>query len=118
MVAKSAKVVMRWKLQSAARCMDAWGELTTEEVRKRQVTVKIVQRMCNKCISAAIERWCANVDDLKMQHAEEERKQHLLNKIVSRFLNRAVGAAFERWRDHTVQEKQVMRTYAFAYAYI
>ena len=97
MVAKSTKVVMRWKMQSAVRCLDAWRELTLEEVRKKQVMVRIVQRMRNKCISAAIDIWCTNAVDLKIQHAEDERKQKLMQRIVSRMMNKWMVEAFSLW---------------------
>ena len=45
MAAKSMRVVMRWKKQAAVRCLEAWGQLTAEEVQKRIVMKKIVGRM-------------------------------------------------------------------------
>ena len=101
MVAKSAKVLMRWKLQSVARCLDTWRELAHEELRKRQVMFKIVQRMRHKSLSAAIDVFCANVKDFKTQHGEEER---MTAKVVARCKMQASCMCVDAWHMFTEEE--------------
>jgi hypothetical protein len=98
MAVKSMRVVMRWKKQAAVRCLDAWGQWTAEEVRKRRVMKKIVGRMLNRSLCFAMDLWLQNVSALKQQQAEEARRQKLMSKIVHRMLNQAQAVAFERWR--------------------
>ena len=97
MAAKSMRVVMRWKKQAAVRCLEAWGQLTAEEVQKRVVMKKIVGRMLNRSLCFAMDLWRQNVSALKQEQAEEVRRQKLMSKIVQRMLNQAQAAAFERW---------------------
>jgi len=46
MVAKSLRVLMRWRKQAAVRCLGVWRRLTAEEVQKGQLMGKIIRRRC------------------------------------------------------------------------
>jgi hypothetical protein len=97
MVAKSTKVVLRWKLQAVLRCFEAWRELTAEEVRTRDLMGRIVARMLHRSLSFALELWQQIVSAARQEQAEEERRQNIVSRVVRRMLNQAQAGAFERW---------------------
>jgi hypothetical protein len=97
MVAKSTRVVLRWKLQVVVRCLEAWRELTAQEVRKRDLMGRIVARMLQRSLSLAMDLWQQNVSAARQGRAEEERKQSVVSRIIRRMLNQAQAAALERW---------------------
>jgi hypothetical protein len=90
-------VVLRWKLQEVLRCLEAWRELTAEEVRKRDLMGRIVARMQNRSLSFAMELWQQIVSAARQEQAEEERRQIIVSRVVRRMLNQAQAGAFERW---------------------
>jgi hypothetical protein len=97
MVAKSTKVVLRWKLQVVVRCLEAWRKLTAKEVRKRYLMGRIVARMLHRSRSIAMDLWQQNVSAARQGQAEEERRQNIVSRVVKRALNQAQAGALERW---------------------
>ena len=91
---------MRWKLQAVVRCLEAWRELTAEEVRKRNVMQRIVSRMLHRSLSFAMDLWQRSVSAARQERVDEERRRAVMSRIVKRMLNQAQAAAWERWSTH------------------
>jgi hypothetical protein len=103
MVAKSTRVVLRWKLQVVVRCLEAWRELTAQEVRKRDLMGRIVARMLQRSLSlamdlwqqhlsaarralaAALELWSTSLSDLA-------RQRNIMDRILRRILDAKMAA--------------------------
>jgi len=79
-VAKSKKVVLRWKLQAVVRCLEAWLKLTAEEVRKRDLMGRILARMLHRSLSFAMELWQLAVEE-GLQARREDEVQHLRSMV-------------------------------------
>ena len=99
----SIRVVMRWKLQAVVRCLEAWRELTAEEVRKRNVMQRIVSRMLHRSLSFAMDLWQRSVSAARQERVDEERRRAVMSRIVKRMLNQAQAAAFERWTSNVIE---------------
>ena len=78
----SIRVVMRWKLQAVVRCLEAWRELTAEEVRKRNVMQRIVSRTRNAGMFAALRRWRENTTEKKALVAKSTRCKSIKSLCV------------------------------------
>ena len=117
MVAKSLRVLMRWRKQAAVRCLGVWRRLTAEEVQKGQMMGQIIRRMLHRSLSFAMDLWQHNVQALKQEQAEEGRRQDIMLRIVKRMLNQAKALAFEQWkatvcelaRQHGIMERILRR---------
>jgi FixJ family two-component response regulator len=99
----SIRVVMRWKLQAVVRSLEAWRELTAEEVRKRNVMQRIVSRMLHRSLSFAMDLWQRSVSAARQERVDEERRRAVMSRIVKRMLNQAQAAAFERWTSNVIE---------------
>ena len=82
---------MRWKLHAVVRCLEAWRELTAEEVRKRAVTERIVSRMLNRSLFFAMELWRENARENKAMAVKSMR-------VVMRWKKQAAVRCLEAWR--------------------
>jgi hypothetical protein len=91
MLAMSTRVVLRWKLQAAVSCFGTWRELTSDEVRKRDVMRAIVTRMLHRSLSSAMDLWQQNVSAARQEQAVEEEKRG--QSIISRMVRRGEGDA-------------------------
>ncbi len=80
MVAKSTKVVLRWKLQAVVRCLEAWRKLTAEKVRKRYLMGRILACMLHRSLSFAMELWQLPVEE-GLQARREDEVQHLRSMV-------------------------------------
>ena len=117
MVAKSLRVLMRWRKQAAVRCLGVWRRLTAEEVQKGQLMGKIIRRMLHRSLSFAMDLWKQNVQALQQEQAEEGRRQDIMLRVVKRMLNQAKALAFEQWkatvcelaRQHGIMERILRR---------
>jgi hypothetical protein len=96
-VAKSTRVVLRWKLQVVVRCLEAWRELTAEEVRQRDLMGRIVSRMLQRSLSFAMDLWQQHLSAAREWRAEEERRQSVVSRFVRRMLKQAQAVALVRW---------------------
>ena len=94
--------------QAAARSLEAWHELWAEEERKRTLMKKIVLRINNRALSAALDRYIEAVEEAKGARAEEERKCGVLRRVVARISRRAAYQAFATWQGN-VQELRRQR---------
>ena len=94
---------MRWKLQAVVRSLEAWRELTAEEVRKRNVMQRIVSRMLHRSLSFAMDLWQRSVSAARQERVDEERRRAVMSRIVKRMLNQAQAAAFERWTSNVIE---------------
>ena len=94
---------MRWKLQAVVRCLEAWRELTAEEVRKRNVMQRIVSRMLHRSLSFAMDLWQRSVSAARQERVDEERRRAVMSRIVKRMLNQAQAAALERWTCNVIE---------------
>ena len=97
MVAKGNKVVARWRNKASLLCLLFWHTLCVEEARKRNVMGRIILRMSRKGLAAALDAWCATVQDLSQQRAVHQCKMRTMEKIVKRMMNAAVSHALSRW---------------------
>ena len=97
MVVKSTRLVLQWKLQVVVRCLEAWRELTAEEVRKRDLMGRIVSRMLQRSLSFAMDLWQRKMSAVQQGRAKEERRQGVVSRVEKRMLHQAQAAAFERW---------------------
>lgn len=103
MGAKTARVVLRWKMQAVASCVEAWTRLTAEEVKKRNVMKRSAGRLLHKTLCFAMGLWQQNVLTSRQERAEEERRHNLLSRIANRMLNRVQSTALERWSENTFE---------------
>jgi hypothetical protein len=97
MVVKSTRVVLRWNLQVVVRCLEAWGELTAQKVRKRDLMGRIVARMLHRSLSVVMDLWQQHASAARQERAGEERRQKIVSRVVKRMLNQSQAGALERW---------------------
>jgi hypothetical protein len=82
------------------RCLEAWRELTAEEVRKRDLMGRIVARMQNRSLSFAMELWQQSVSAAQQWEKEEERRQNRFRSVVQRLMFQAQAASLLRWSEN------------------
>ena len=99
MEARTARVVLRWKMHAAVRCLEAWTQLTAEEVKKRNVMQRSAGRLLNRTLCSAIGLWQQNMLTARQERADDERRHNLMSRIAKRMLNRAQSTALERWSE-------------------
>ena len=103
MVAKSTRVVLRWKLQVVVRCLEAWRELTAQEVRKRDLMGRIVARMLQRSLSFAMDLWQQHVSSARRAQivalerwiasvSELARQRSIMDRILRRMLDAKMTA--------------------------
>ena len=74
MEARTARVVLRWKMHAAVRCLEAWTQLTAEEVKKRNVMQRSAGRLLNMTLCSAIGLWQQNMLTARQERADDERR--------------------------------------------
>ena len=96
MALKVRNVVYRWVNQCVGQAMYAWRSYTVEEVRKRNLMARIVQRMQKRCVVVALEMWQRNVAGALEERADEERRKAVMQRVVKRMQHATLASSLLR----------------------
>jgi len=94
------RIVKHWIRAVMSKAFTKWCDVLKQEDHGKAVLKRVVSRLQNKHLAAAMDRWKYICMHKKIEQARQKEMINAVERTVKRILNRALYSSFTTWKGH------------------